>query len=103
MRIKTGKRLCGLLQNAAGRFSAVVFLCAMAPHTMAANKGNISAAVTTLIIGAILSVLIAWVFSLKKTPEGHRSGIKMGLFFLLLSVLLLIVFVAGTAAFFVFM
>lgn len=82
---------------------AATMMLAVTPNAVAANKGNVSAAVTTLIVGAILSVVVSWLFSLKKNPDGKRTGIKTGPFFLLLSILLLIVFVAGTAAFFVFM
>lgn len=103
MRLKLSKRIGGFIQNAVERLSTVVFLCALTPHAMAANKGNISAAVNTFMIGAIVAVLISLVFALQKNQNGQLADLKTGKFFLLLSILLLIVFVTATAAFFIFM
>jgi heme/copper-type cytochrome/quinol oxidase subunit 4 len=94
---------CNFLHNILIRFSTVVFLCAIAPYAVAANKGNISAAVTTLIVGAVVAVLISLIFALQKNQDGKLVGIKTGKFFLLVSILLLIVFVTSTASFFLFM
>lgn len=81
----------------------IVLLWTVAPMALAANTGDIPAAITVWIIGAVLAVLISLVFSLKKNASGSFVGLKKAKFFLLLSILLLIVFVAGTAAFFIFM
>ncbi len=102
MRLKISKRTGGFLQNTVIRLCTFVFLCALAPHAMAANKGNISAAVNTFIIGAIVAVLISLVFALQRNQNGQLAGLKTGKFFLLLSILILIVFVTATAAFFIF-
>lgn len=80
-----------------------VLLLALASPALAANKGDIPAAITVWIIGAVLAVLISLAFSFKKNEAGSFVGLKKAKFFLLLSILLLIVFVAGTAAFFIFM
>ena len=85
------------------KYSLVVLLVLTTSNAMAANKGNISAAVNTFIIGAIVAVLISLVFALQRNQNGQLAGLKTGKFFLLLSILILIVFVTATAAFFIFM
>ncbi|KAA3638981.1 MAG: hypothetical protein DWP95_11445 [Proteobacteria bacterium] len=97
------KKLSALFQHVMDRLVTVVLLWAVAPMAMAANKGDIPAAITVWITGTVLAVLISLVFSFKKNAAGSFVGIKKAKFFLLLSILLLIVFVAGTAAFFIFM
>jgi len=78
-------------------------LLIVTPNVLAANKGNISAAVNTLMIGAVVALLISIIFAIQRNHEGRIAGVKTGKFFLLLSILLLIVFVTAAAAFFIFM
>ncbi|MCW8870981.1 MAG: hypothetical protein OQK49_09775 [Proteobacteria bacterium] len=94
---------CQFLFKQTGKIIIVVLLYTLAPNAVAANKGNVSAAVTTLIVGAVIAVLISLTFALQKNQDGKLVGVKTGKFFLLASILLLIVFVTATAAFFIFM
>lgn len=103
IKTNTNKSLRASSLPALERLLVSVLLLALASPALAANTGDIPAAITVWIIGAVLAVLISLVFSLKKNASGSFVGLKKAKFFLLLSILLLIVFVSGTAAFFIFM
>jgi|GEM_PF-1871393 len=100
---KPNRGLDVLLKNSLNKLGIIVFLCGIAPIAYASNKGDISAAVTTWILGAVIALLVSLVFALRKNEDGRLVGLKKAKFFLLLSIFLMIVFVAGTAAFFIFM
>lgn len=93
----------GVFRSRLSKLSCVVFLSTVTSQVIAAGRGNISAAINTFIIGAIIALIISLLFSLKKNRQDNSMSLKTGIFFLILSILLLIVFVAAVASFFIFM
>ncbi len=97
------KCICKILPENAGTLAVMALLFSVAPNAAASNMGNLSAAIAVWAIGASVAFLISLIFALKRNQDGTLAGLEKGKFFLLFSVLLLIVFVAGVGAIFIFM
>ena len=81
---------------------SILLLCSVAPFAVASDMGNGQAALAVWAVGTGMALIIGFVYASTRNELGALQGFNTKKFFVSLSIVLPIVFVAGIAAIFVF-